>query len=145
MAAGALTGRSSRPPTAAAELQRYTVRPSAFVAAIALLVLAACSHRVERNELLGELNETLRKETSYINILWYRGTSGDRHFVRHVYEIFGSRDYSVSARDLEIDQPFPYTDDSRKWRRIARIGGDWEASRKLNGLWVLEDEGIGIR
>ena len=99
-----------------------------------------------KTELLEQMQRQLASESSHINILWYRGTRGNFHYVSHVYKMFGSKDYKISDSELRlsVETSIPLTSDSTKWKLIRRIGTNWVAARKdfSSGQWLPDLEGV---
>lgn len=116
------------------------------VFAVVAALLSACTSTVDRTELLMSMESRVSMKGSHINILWYRGTKDHFHYLSHVYAMFGADDYRVSDADVHIpaEEMFPLTSDSTKYKRIARIGDGWAASRKnsADDLWGPELEGL---
>src|SRR5713226_1170341 len=113
---------------------------------VMVTLLSACTSTVSRTDLLTSMEEQISRKRSHINILWYRGTKEHYHYLSHVYEMFGSRDYRISDADLTIPEMeiIPLTSDSTKWKRISKIGIEWEASRKRDDSWLPDPEGLTL-
>ena len=112
-----------------------------------VLLLSACTSYVNKSELIESLNERKGKSRSHINIIWYEGTKEGYHYLAHVYEMFGTKKYKISVKELMIIDEFPLTSDSLKWIRISNISDKWLASRKdfETNIWLREDEGLQLK
>lgn len=112
---------------------------------LTFLLLVGCTHYVDKSTLISRMNSRTISPNSHINILWYKGTQDELHYLRHIYAMFGATDYSISDRQLIVEAPIPYSNNSDNWVRIRRIGNAWRASRRdINGRWKEEPEGIVI-
>jgi hypothetical protein len=118
----------------------------ALCACALLTVTTGCASLVTRTELVARMNKRVQT-SAYINILWYKGTKNDKHHLRHVYAMFGAKDYIATQSELQVPNPFPLTDDSQKWVQIRQIGDAWQATRRKTsgGPWEPRDEGMIVR
>lgn len=110
-------------------------------------LVAACTSTVTKTDLVARMETRTSEKNSHMNILWYRGTKGHYHYLSHVYAMFGTSHFRVLDSELVVPdrEIMPLTSDSTKFKRIARIEGAWEASRKTSvGLWVPEPEGVTV-
>lgn len=110
-------------------------------------MLSACTSTVNKSSLLSSINNSISNENAHINIIWYMGTKDSYHYLRHVYAMFGSKDYRISISELNIEHTFPFTTDSEKWVQISSISDQWVASSldTQTSVWIREDEGIHIK
>ena len=126
---------------------RYASMKTILIIFIVLLV-SACTSTVNKTGLMIGMEKRLSLKNSHINILWYIGSKDHYHYVAHVYGMFGSKNYRLSYEQLNIPEGeiFLLTSDSTKFKRIARIGDEWAASRKDfdTGIWELEPEGLAV-
>ena len=110
-----------------------------------LFFLTACTSTISKENLIYELNQRIMKEHSHINIMWYRGTKDGFHYLSHVYEMFGTKDYKIKTKELYIENTFELTSDSNKFIRISNLSDKWLASRKHEGMWEREAQGINVK
>lgn len=112
---------------------------------ILLFLLTACTSIVSKEELICALDQRSQKDRSHINIIWYRGTKDGFHYLSHVYEMFGSKNYKIRSESLFIETTFELTSDSSKFVRISSISDKWLASRKNDEIWEREDKGVSVK
>lgn len=98
-----------------------------------LLLLAACqsSERVSREQMLERMEARSQLPDSHYNLLWYQGTTRDRHHFKHIRGYFLDEViFIVDAQQLPVAQPRAYSRDSARWLYVERIGERWQAARK---------------
>ncbi len=106
-----------------------------------LLLLTACqsSERVSREQMLASIEARSQLPDSHYNLLWYQGTSRDRHHFKHIRGYFLDEViFIVDAQQLPIAQPHAHSRDSTRWLRVERIGDRWQAARKHAADWQIE-------
>ena len=114
-----------------------------FLLILAVSLISGCATTVTKSELISELESNISKRNSHINIVWYRGTKNNYHYLSHVYAMFGTANYKILDTELVLPKEviMPLTSNDQEWQLIYEIEEKWKSSRKLYGKWVDEPEG----
>lgn len=110
----------------------------------AFLMLTGCVyHRMGAHEMIDDIDKIHSRSSAYINILWYNGSDEDYDYFGYVYGMLLGKNYKVPVGQFTLDH-IPYTEDRTEFVPIRAIEGLWSASRKHDGTWIEDKNGVII-
>ena len=99
------------------------------------LILSSCvfvNHETNAAGIVSFAQEMNEEKPTVVNVLWYRGRDEVYDYFKYVYGMFSERSFKVKVGGVEVEKPFPYTNDHKKWNKIESIDVKWSFLKQNN-------------
>jgi hypothetical protein len=116
---------------------RDSIKLRCVLAVVIAIALDGCARPVTLNAMLDDMAKRHDLPDSNYDRLWYLGTKDGWHYFKHnrgawMYEAR----YKVEAKQLQLSESWPYSDNSDQWGTVERIGSRWHtANKSMQGVW----------
>lgn len=104
----------------------------AALLSLSLIFIMGCisAATVTRHELDNRIS---KHDVETVNWVSYMGTKDRYHYIFNGYTL-GSNTYRIHENEFQIDDPFPLTQNRKKWRTLKKNWGIWSTKDMFDKL-----------